>query len=148
MRHYNDANGAQSRFCIQIVPIRNLFLLIGVSTYTNRNSYTGSNFLKVARLLHLTHLKQSFRSHEESITIDATLQRRSYLGCLLPEAMLCILENYGPEEFTKNFLGNFETPEVIWKYDMRKYLIEQIKKHLNDFDLRLKENPTLVFTLL
>lgn len=95
-------------------------------------------------LLHETHLKQSFRSQEEALIIDAPLNKRSYLGGMLPEAMLCILENYGPEQFTKNFLGNFYTPEVIWKYDMRKMLIEQIQKHMNEFGLRLRENPMLV----
>ena len=38
---------------------------------------------------------------------------QSILGQLLPEAMVCYLENYGAENFAEKFLGEFDTPEVI-----------------------------------
>lgn len=44
---------------------------------------------------------------------------RSILGQILPEAMVCHLENYGAEKFAESFLGEFDTPEVIWNNDMR-----------------------------
>lgn len=59
--------------------------------------------------------------------------------------MICLLDNYGPEEFTKKLLGNFDTPEVIWKYEMRKHMVEEVLKHIGDFPKKLRENPTLRF---
>lgn len=43
--------------------------------------------------------------------------QQSILGQILPEAMVCYLENYGPDKFAEIFLGEFDTPEV------RKYPI-------------------------
>ena len=44
---------------------------------------------------------------------------RSVLGHMLPEAMVCYLENYEPERFAEIFLGEFDTPEAIWSREMR-----------------------------
>lgn len=45
--------------------------------------------------------------------------QRSVLGPVLPEAMVCYLENYDPERFSEIFLGEFDTPEAIWSSEMR-----------------------------
>lgn len=45
--------------------------------------------------------------------------QRSILGHILPEAMVCYLENYEPEKFSEIFLGEFDTPEAIWSSEMR-----------------------------
>lgn len=45
--------------------------------------------------------------------------QRSILGHILPEAMVCYLENYEPEKFAEIFLGEFDTPEAIWSSEMR-----------------------------
>jgi len=47
---------------------------------------------------------------------------RSVLGHMLPEAMVCYLENYEPEKFAEIFLGEFDTPEAIWNREMRSAL--------------------------
>ena len=44
---------------------------------------------------------------------------RSVLGHILPEAMVCYLENYESEKFAQIFLGEFDTPEAIWSAEMR-----------------------------
>lgn len=44
---------------------------------------------------------------------------RSVLGHILPEAMVCYLENYAPDKFAQIFLGEFDTPEAIWNAEMR-----------------------------
>ena len=49
--------------------------------------------------------------------------QRSILGPILPEAMVCYLENYEPERFAQIFLGEFDTPEAIWSSEMRLVLI-------------------------
>lgn len=45
--------------------------------------------------------------------------QRSILGHILPEAMVCYLENYESEKFSEIFLGEFDTPEAIWSSEMR-----------------------------
>lgn len=47
------------------------------------------------------------------------LVQRSVLGPVLPEAMVCYLENYEAERFSEIFLGEFDTPEAIWSSEMR-----------------------------
>ncbi|XP_078270124.1 dnaJ homolog subfamily C member 13 isoform X5 [Rhinoraja longicauda] len=104
--------------------------------------YTGSNVLPIARFLKYTHLKQAFRS-EESKGHD--LVQRSVLGHILPEAMVCYLENYEPEKFSEIFLGEFDTPEAIWSNEMRRLTIEKIAAHLADFTPRLQSNTRALY---
>ncbi|GFR63073.1 LOW QUALITY PROTEIN: DnaJ-like protein subfamily C member 13 [Elysia marginata] len=104
--------------------------------------YTGSNVLPVARFLKYTHLRQAFRS-EENATSDVLA--RSVLGPMLPEAMVCYLENYSPDKFAQIFLGEFDTPEAIWNNEMRRLMIEKIASHLADFSPRLQSNTRALF---
>lgn len=97
--------------------------------------YTGSNILPIAKFLKMTHMKQAFRSDESTHT---GIMQRSILGQLLPEAMVCFLENHSAEKFAEIFLGEFDTPEVIWSSEMRRMLIEKISGHIADFTPRLK----------
>lgn len=107
-------------------------------------SCTGSNFSTLARLLHETHLKQHFRSGFAAAASDDELpmKERSVLGNLLPEGLLFILTNYGPERFAEVFVSNADNPEAIWTFEMRKHLIEMIRQHLGDFPLRLFQDNT------
>ena len=47
-------------------------------------------------------MRQAFRSEDESMS---DIMQRSILGHILPEAMVCYLENYSEEKFAKIFLG-------------------------------------------
>ena len=68
--------------------------------------YTGSNILPIGHFLKYTHLAQAFRSEEQQQTRDRKdIYVRSILGHMLPEAMICYLENHGPEKFAQMFLG-------------------------------------------
>ncbi|XP_055532841.1 dnaJ homolog subfamily C member 13 isoform X1 [Wyeomyia smithii] len=98
--------------------------------------YTGSNILPIARFLKMTHMKQAFRSEETNS--QSGIMHRSILGQLLPEAMVCYLENHSAEKFAETFLGEFDTPEVIWSSEMRRMLIEKISAHIADFTPKLK----------
>jgi DnaJ homolog subfamily C member 13 len=110
--------------------------------------YAGSNFVEIGKLLHSTHLKQHFRSEgRETLLQGGLLKSRSILGTMLPECMLCILENYGPERFAEVFLGNFDTPEVIWTYNMRQILIRRIDQHLATLRGRLVQNISTRYDL-
>ncbi|KAJ8321004.1 hypothetical protein KUTeg_002591 [Tegillarca granosa] len=104
--------------------------------------YTGSNVLPVARFLKYTHIKQAFRSDENQ---SSDIMIRSVLGHILPEAMVCYLENYSPEKFAEIFLGEFDTPEAIWNNEMRRLMIEKIASHLADFSPRLMSNTRALY---
>ncbi|XP_055697619.1 dnaJ homolog subfamily C member 13 isoform X2 [Phlebotomus papatasi] len=97
--------------------------------------YTGSNILPIARFLKMTHMRQAFRGEETS---QLGIMHRSILGQLLPEAMVCFLENHSAEKFAEIFLGEFDTPEAIWNSEMRRLLIEKISAHIADFTPRLR----------
>ena len=109
--------------------------------------YTGSNFTALAKLLHDCHLKQAFRSgYLATATVnELPVEDRSILCNLLPEGLILTLVNSGYERFSDVFIGSFDTPEVIWSFDMRKHLIEMIRQHLGDFPERLKQNTTTKF---
>ncbi|KPJ10468.1 DnaJ-like subfamily C member 13 [Papilio machaon] len=96
--------------------------------------YTGSNLLPIARFLRLTHMKQAFRADQSS----SDIMQRSILGQLLPEAMVCYLENHGAEKFAQTFLGEWDTPEAIWNSEMRRMLIMKVSAHIGEFTPRLR----------
>uniref|UniRef100_A0A6I8R119 DnaJ heat shock protein family (Hsp40) member C13 n=1 Tax=Xenopus tropicalis TaxID=8364 RepID=A0A6I8R119_XENTR len=104
--------------------------------------YTGSNVLPIARFLKHTHAKQAFRTEESK---GPDIFQRSILGHILPEAMVCYLENYEPEKFSEIFLGEFDTPEAIWSSEMRRLMIEKIAAHLADFSPRLQSNTRALY---
>ncbi|KAG1687435.1 DnaJ subfamily C member 13 [Nymphon striatum] len=102
--------------------------------------YTGSNVLPIGRFLQQTHLIQAFRSEESS-----DIMQKSILGQILPEAMVCYLENHGHEKFSELFLGDFDTPEAIWNNEMRRMMIEKIAAHIADFTPRLQSNTRATY---
>lgn len=113
--------------------------------------YTGSNVLPVSRFLEYTHNKQAFRNmqdeeqYENKSSSNLEIIKRSILGNILPEAMICYLENHGFEKFSQIFLGEFDTPEVIWNSEMRRFMIEKLAGHLADFTPRLHSNTRALY---
>jgi DnaJ family protein C protein 13 len=101
--------------------------------------HTGNNFLPLARLLHITHLKQSFHDSAESVARDMPIGQRSILGSMLPSALISLLDLYGPERFSTVITGEFDTPEVIWSAEYRRQLVDLINQHLGDFPARLRQ---------
>ncbi|CAG2229949.1 DNAJC13 [Mytilus edulis] len=104
--------------------------------------YTGSNVLPVARFMKYTHVSQAFRSDEKK---SSDIMNRSVLGHILPEAMVCYLENYSADKFAQIFLGEFDTPEAIWNTEMRRLMIEKIASHIADFSPRLQSNTRSLY---
>lgn len=104
--------------------------------------YTGSNILPIAEFLKYSHMKQSFRPDEQQ---SSDIMQRSILGQLLPEAMVCFLENYGASKFSETFLGEFDNPEAIWNSEMRRMMIEKIAAHIADFTPRLQSNTRATY---
>ncbi|KAG0721186.1 DnaJ subfamily C member 13 [Chionoecetes opilio] len=104
--------------------------------------YMGSNVLPIGHYLHMSHMQQSFRAEE---SVGGDIMQQSILGQILPEAMVCYLENYGAEKFAEIFLGEFDTPEVIWSNEMRRHMIEKLASHLADFTPRLMSNTRALY---
>lgn len=71
--------------------------------------------------------------------------QRSVLSPLLPEAMLHVLENHGPDKFAETFLGDWDTPEVIWSRDMRQLLIQKLAVHVAEFSPLLRSNTRAIY---
>ena len=71
----------------------------------------------------------------------------SVLGHILPEAMVCYLENYSSEKFAEIFLGEFDTPEAIWSAEMRCecYISVTICGHISAFALHI---PAYILSIL
>jgi len=97
--------------------------------------YTGSNILPIGHFLKYTHLAQAFRSDEQQSGDKKDIYSRSILGHLLPEAMICYLENHGAEKFSQMFLGEFDQPETIWSNEMRRLMIEKIAVHIGKIQI-------------
>ena len=81
--------------------------------------YTGNNFVPLARLFEVAHVQQSFHDSASSLSEDLPLNARSFLGNILPAAVVNILLNYGAERFANVFTGEFDLPEVIWNAQVR-----------------------------
>ncbi|EAL64322.1 hypothetical protein DDB_G0286293 [Dictyostelium discoideum AX4] len=101
--------------------------------------YPNSNVLPIVQLLQIIHNKQHL------ITSDESLSRRSILLPLLPEALICYLENYTPENFSSKFLSDNDDPETIWNSSMRKVMREKIELHLASLPQRLHSNTTTIY---
>jgi DnaJ family protein C protein 13 len=123
--------------CHQSVGLNKLYLT-GIYIFSMR--YTGSNYEGLSKLFHATHLKQVFNPQDIAVADDIALARRSVLGDLLPESLLYVLESYGADKFAEAFMGNLDTPEVIWKYEMRKHLVEMVQQHLGEGPATLMED--------
>ena len=102
-------------------------------------AYAGSNLDEVARLLKAAHLRQAHRGPAE-LAVGLPLAARSYLGALLPESLLHVLEAYGARVFAQALAGDHDTPELIWTHAMRRgRLVPAVWQHLGDFPRRLAQ---------
>jgi DnaJ family protein C protein 13 len=103
-------------------------------------SYPGSNFVELANLLLVSHQRQAFHNADDAGT-KTRLAEKSFLGSVLPESLLHILDHYGAEVFAKAFVSENDTPEVVWTHEMRtKYLLPQLHQHVGDFSMKLKQH--------
>lgn len=107
--------------------------------------YNGSNWVNLAQFLGTTHLQQSFHADAASLNSETSIAKRSILGSMLPESLICVLENRGFNAFADTYLSNVDSPEVIWKYSMRGHLLDMIAQHLGDLPARLAANPCTLY---
>lgn len=104
--------------------------------------YTGSNLLPIGKFMAMAHVKQAFRSEDRE---GGGSPFHSIIAQMLPDAMVAYLVNHGPDKFAEIFLGDFDTPEAIWKNDMRQFMIQKIAYHIADFTPRLKSNVRALY---
>eukprot|EP00760_Papus_ankaliazontas_P015986 PhM_4_TR16749/c0_g1_i2/m.79485/K09533/DNAJC13; DnaJ homolog subfamily C member 13 len=95
--------------------------------------YIGSDIKPMCRLLHLAHDAQAW-SGEGSV-----------LTPMLPTALVCFLRNYGADKFAEIFLGEYDTPEVIWSAKMRRHLVNKLAVHVAEFSPRLRSNTKAIY---
>lgn len=107
--------------------------------------YTGNNYNAISWLFHVCHLRQSFHDSAASVARDVPIGVKSILGMLFPQAMICMLVNYGPDRFASVHTGVFDTPEVIWNGDLRRQLVEMVDAHLGDYPARLRQHTTAAY---
>lgn len=101
--------------------------------------YAGNNYIELAKLFDVAHLRQSFHDSASSVARDQPIGVKSILGALLPAAVITILVNYGAERFASVFTGEFDTPEVIWNATLRRHVVEMIDQHIGEFPARLRQ---------
>lgn len=86
------------------------------------------------------------RGEEDASSAGMPLHKRSFLGDILPESLLYVLETHGPEAFARTMVSDADTPEVVWTHTMRgQRLVTQMLHHLGDFPHRLKECCRIVY---
>ena len=72
--------------------------------------------------LSLSCLPFSHQSRSMTLTTITNMEIQLYLYFNLYD----IIFKFKNQRFAEVFLGDFDTPEVIWKHSMRRYLVEQV----------------------
>jgi len=101
--------------------------------------YEGNNFLDLAKLLKDTHQHQKYNTDAE------TPLNKSILRPWLPDGLIMILIQDPPEHFCEVFVGEVNSPRVIWNRQMRQHLISLTAQHLGHFPSLLRENHVAVY---
>lgn len=99
--------------------------LYSTGVYFFALGYCGSNLLQIAELFKATHLLQHWEGPQPS-TAGLSLAQRSFLGPLLPESLLYVLETHGPAAFATTLVADSDTPELVWTHEMRGQLVAQV----------------------
>ena len=107
--------------------------------------YTGNDFLHIAELFEITHLKQSFHDGAASVARGMTVAQKSILGALLPSALVNVLHRHGAFTFSNVFTGSYDNPEIIWNPDLRRIIVDMVNQHLGDFPARLRQNTASMY---
>ncbi len=76
----------------------------------------GSELESVMALVHETHLKQQ---SDSVISDDSPMEDYIFMDCILPKGVVNVLKQTDVQSFCKIFVGNIDSPEVIWSPTMR-----------------------------
>ena len=108
--------------------------------------YQGSNVLPLIQLVKSTHLMQSFQGFETALGMDDnSVVEKSILSTVFPDAVVLYLHNRSALDFTRTYIGEHDTPELIWTQEMRDKLTQELAQHASDFSWQLREYPLSVY---
>lgn len=108
--------------------------------------YKGSNVLPLAMLVKETHDRQQFQGYEDALQMsESNVVKRSILSTIFPDSLVLYVHNRSPHDFVKTYLGENDTPELIWTQGMRDKLMTELAQHTSDFSWQLREYPMSVY---
>jgi hypothetical protein len=70
-----------------------------------------TGFRRLSALLHATYFQQDYHICSDKKLPDTFSKENSILVDILPDGLLKVLINHGPENFAEAFVGNVDTPE-------------------------------------
>ena len=108
--------------------------------------YQGSNVLPLIALVKETHTKQLFQGFEDALQMsEKSIVKMSILTTIFPDSLVLYLHHRSAEDFTKTYLGENDTPELIWTQSMRNVLMRELAQHTSDFAWQLREHPMSLY---
>ena len=108
--------------------------------------YQGSNVLPLVELVKATHDKQQFQGFEDALRMsDKNIVKKSILSTIFPDSLVLYLHHRSQHDFVKTYLGENDTPELIWTKSMRDVLMHELAQHTADFAWQLREFPMSVY---
>eukprot|EP01050_Picozoa_sp_SAG11_P000200 SAG11_NODE_4_length_33019_cov_28.098909_27_plen_1292_part_00 len=108
--------------------------------------YQGSNVLPLVELVKATHAEQQFQGFEDALMMtEKDVVKKSILSTIFPDSLVIYLHNRSPYDFVKTYLGEHDTPELIWTQSMRDVLMKELAQHTSDFAWQLREFPMSVY---
>jgi DnaJ family protein C protein 13 len=108
--------------------------------------YQGSNVLPLVSLVKETHARQQFQGFEDALMMSETnVVKQSILSTIFPDSLVLYLHHRSPYDFVKTYLGEHDTPELIWTMGMRDSLMKELAQHTSDFAWQLREFPMSVY---
>ena len=114
--------------------------------YTFAFMYQGSNMLPLIDLVKNTHTLQTFQGFQEAMCMtEDDICRQSILSTIFPDSLVLYLHHRTAQDFTRTYLGENDTPELIWTQGMRDKLMHELTQHTSDFAWQLREYPMSVY---
>jgi DnaJ family protein C protein 13 len=108
--------------------------------------YQGSNVMPLVQLVKNTHTLQQFQGFEDALQMnESNIVKKSILSTIFPDSLVLYLHHRTAKDFTKTYLGENDTPELIWTQGMRDKLMTELAQHTADFAWQLREYPMSIY---
>eukprot|EP01043_Picozoa_sp_COSAG02_P030964 COSAG02_NODE_2001_length_10139_cov_15.596116_6_plen_917_part_00 len=76
---------------------------------------------------------------------DKDIVKKSILSTIFPDSLVLYLHHRSQHDFVKTYVGENDTPELIWTQSMRDVLMRELAQHTADFAWQLREFPMSVY---
>ena len=108
--------------------------------------YQGSNVLPLIELVKATHTHQKFQGFQDALMMsEKNVVKKSILTTIFPDSIVLYLHHRSSHDFAKMYLGEHDTPELIWTQGMRDVLMRELAQHTSDFAWQLREYPMSIY---